>query len=269
MASSDEISRLENLLEKALNVSQCKVVRVWKGFLLACKIPNQKNTEEPFVIWIHEQNMQGVLSKSGAIDKSIDLISIGAWFINPIAGLLAGTGRLLIKLGSPPRENQIYSARTHFIEYGTYFLTKHGTILKTWDILKKSGFQLIDLPKRLINTLSSIFSDLIPTDNKDLETEGEEKDKTEKQTVSSTRVLIPPGDGISYTFIRFNSRLNVVRLQELETNSTDSLSKVKGMLETVSSPNPPSYKVFDQEEAFNFLSRLKRYGFEIHYVPEK
>ncbi len=268
MASSDEISRLESLLAKALNVNQCKVVRVWKGFLLACKIPNQQNTEEPFVIWIHEQNLQGILSTSGAIDKSIDLISIGAWFINPIAGLLAGTGRLLIKLGSPPRENQIYSARTHFIEYGTYFLTKHGIILKTWDILKKSSFQLIDLPKRLINTLSSIFSDLIPADNKDLKTEGERKEEAEKQSVSSTRVLIPPGDVISYTFIRFNSRLSVARLQELENNSTDSLSQVKSLLEIVSSPIPPSYKVFDEEEAFSFLSRLKRYGFEIKYVPE-
>ncbi|MFX1253779.1 MAG: hypothetical protein ACFFCZ_19365 [Promethearchaeota archaeon] len=268
MASSDEISRLENLLAKTLNVGQVKVVRVWKGFLLACKIPNEKNTEEPFVIWIHEQNLQGILSKSGAIDKSIDLISIGAWFVNPIVGLLAGTGRLLVKLGSPPRENQIYSARTHFIEYGTYFLTKHGTILKTWDILKKSGSQLIDLPKRLIDTVTSILSDLNLADNKDIKTEEEKTEKARKPTVSSARVLVPPGDVISYTFIRFNSRLDVARLQELEKNSTDGLSKVIGVLETVSSPIPPSYKVFDQEEAFDFLSRLKRYGFEIHYVPE-
>ncbi|MFX0096089.1 MAG: hypothetical protein ACFFBD_30400 [Candidatus Hodarchaeota archaeon] len=261
MATPNEITRLENLLSQALNVKQCKVVRVWKGFLVTCKIPNQQNVEEPFVVWIHEQNLEGILSKSGVIDKSIDLIAFGAWFINPLAGLLAGTGRLLVKrIGFPPRQNQIFSSRTHVVEYGTYYLTRNGRVLKSWDLLKRKVSDFIKIPGRIEQVISSLFS----TDGKDpINT----KQKT-SESVSSARVLVPPGDILSYTFIRFNSRLDFTRRLELEGKEDGGFSKLKGTIEMVSVPSPAVFKVFDQDEAFNFLSRLKRYGFEIQYVPE-
>ncbi|MFX1534663.1 MAG: hypothetical protein ACFFDI_10615 [Promethearchaeota archaeon] len=225
------IDKLNRMLEQALELDEARILRVFRGFLVFCRAKNQC-----FVLWIHEQNILGLLSQTTVVDTALLGTLLFASRIVP-GGTLAArfAAQKIFKLPSETK-NRVFIPSLHIVEYGRYNVMKEKTLEKISDSLKA-----------VKSTSDEPILDSVP-----------------EETTSQPRLVIPPRSVLSYDFIRFIDRLEPKKSKEPQIPSL--LEKITLQIEKLTLTQAFAFQVESQDETQQFLDFLLKNGFEVRFI---
>ncbi|MFX0063395.1 MAG: hypothetical protein ACFFC7_14560, partial [Candidatus Hermodarchaeota archaeon] len=225
------IDKLNRMLEKALELDEARILRVFRGFLVFCRTKDQR-----FVLWIHEQNILGLLSQTTVVDTALLGTLLFASRIIP-GGTLAArfAAQKIFKLPSETK-NRVFIPSLHIVEYGRYNIMNEETLEKISGSLK---------------SVKSISDEPIPS-------------SISEETVNQPRLVIPPKSVLSYDFIRFVDRLEPKKSEMPQIPSL--FEKITLHVEKLTLTQAFSFQVENQDEVQQFLDLLLKNGFEVRCI---
>ncbi|MFX1253473.1 MAG: hypothetical protein ACFFCZ_17825 [Promethearchaeota archaeon] len=235
LSSSDNfvpiIDKLNRKLEQALELDEARVLRVFRGFLIFCRAKNQR-----FVLWIHEQNILGLLSQTTVVDTALLGTLLFASRIVP-GGTLAArfAAHKIFKLPSETK-NRVFIPSLHIVEYGRYNVMNEETLERISESLKAT---------------KSDPEEAMPS-------------SIPEEMANQPRLVIPPKSVLSYDFIRFIDRLEPKKSEESQIPSL--FEKISLQVEKLALTQAFSFQVENQDEIQQFLDLLSKNGFEVRFI---
>ncbi|MFX0091479.1 MAG: hypothetical protein ACFFBD_06925 [Candidatus Hodarchaeota archaeon] len=144
------------------------------------------------------------------------------------------------------------------------------------DVVENPNLDLSSAPEDIVEDPTSTPEDIaIPGQDQNLGLSPLSEDimdqDLEFELSSSSNAVMAQDEPLSFTKIRFNSQLNILRLQDIEIDlatAGDKVSMLKSAVELVSSTTPTSYTSFDEKNANEFISYLEENGFDIKSLIE-
>ncbi|MFX0092067.1 MAG: hypothetical protein ACFFBD_09930, partial [Candidatus Hodarchaeota archaeon] len=129
--SGSTTEKLNEILQQALELDEVSVLRVFRGFLVFCRVKDQR-----FILWVHEQSISGLLSQTKVVDTAL----LGSLLLasrivpgGPIAARFAA--QKIFKLPAETK-NRVFVPSLHIVETGKFSVVREETVDKISSSIK-------------------------------------------------------------------------------------------------------------------------------------